>query len=478
MYQDVLLHIDGEWVSGSAGGTLDIVNPATEEVIGVVAVATITDLDRALVAAERGFAAWRRVPALERSKIMRRAADLLRERIDTIAPIVTMENGKPLLQARQETMAASDVIDWFAEEGRRIYGRLIPARAEGIAQIVTREPVGPVAAFTPWNFPVSQVVKKLAAAFAAGCSVIVKASEETPASAAELVRAFVDAGLPSGVVNLVFGVPAEISNYLIPHPVVRKVSFTGSTAVGKMLAALAGQHMKRTTMELGGHAPAIVFNDADVESAATLLASSKFRNAGQVCIAPTRMLVQEKIYDDFLDRFVAKARAIKVGDGLDDTVTMGPVIHPRRVVALEGMIQDAVQRGAVVRTGGKRVGNKGYFLEPTVITDIPADAAAMQNEVFGPVALIRPFREFSDGIDEANRLSYGLASYAYTRSARIAFEVAGALESGMVSINHNGLALAETPFGGVKDSGYGAEGGSEGIEAYVNTKFVSQANLY
>lgn len=478
MYPNVLLHIDGEWASGTTGRTLDIVNPATEEVIGVVAVATIADLDRALAAAERGFAVWRRVAALERGKIMHRAAHLLRERIETIAPIVTMENGKPLFQARQETLATAEAIDWFAEEGRRVYGRLIPARAEGIVQIATREPVGPVAAFTPWNFPLSQLVKKLAAAFAAGCSVIVKASEETPASAAELVRAFVDAGLPPGVLNLVFGIPAEISEYLIPHPIIRKISFTGSTMVGKTLAALAGQHMKRATMELGGHAPAIVFDDADVESAAALLASSKFRNAGQICIAPTRLLVQEKIYDDFLSCFIAETRAIKVGNGLDDGVTMGPLIHARRVTAVEGMIQDAIQRGAVIQVGGKRIGNKGYFLEPTVITDIPADAAAMQNEVFGPVALIRPFREFSDAIGEANRLSYGLASYAYTRSAKTAFDVAGALESGMVSINHNGLALAETPFGGVKDSGYGAEGGSEGIEAYVNTKFVSQANLY
>jgi succinate-semialdehyde dehydrogenase/glutarate-semialdehyde dehydrogenase len=454
-----------------------VINPATEEVIATVAKATIADLDQALAAAERGFTAWRRVSPFERSKVMRKAADLMRDRAEPIARMLTMENGKPIAQARAETLSAADMIDWFAEEGRRVYGRVIPARAEGIYQLSLREPIGPVAAFTPWNFPLSQVVKKLAAAVATGCSIIVKAAEETPASAAELIRAFVDAGVPAGTVNLVFGSPAEISEYLIPHPTIRKVSFTGSTAIGKHLAALAGKHMKRATMELGGHAPAIVFDDADVDAAASMISSAKFRNAGQVCISPTRMLVQEKVYEQFVDRFVRLAKAIKVGDGLDESVTMGPLAHSRRLAAVEGVIQDAVQRGANLRTGGKRVGNKGYFIEPTVLTDTPKEALAMQTEVFGPVALIAPFREMSDAVAEANRLPYGLAAYAYTRSAKTAIDVAAAVESGMVSVNHNGLALPETPFGGVKDSGYGAEGGAEGIDAYVVTMFVSQVGI-
>jgi succinate-semialdehyde dehydrogenase/glutarate-semialdehyde dehydrogenase len=305
---------------------------------------------------------------------------------------------------------------------------------------------------------------------------VIKGPEETPASCAELVRAYADAGVPEGVINLVFGVPGDISSYLIPHPIVRKISFTGSTAVGKQLAALAGAHMKRVTMELGGHAPAIVFEDADVEAATKILSANKFRNAGQVCIAPTRFLVQEKVYDDFVDRFVAVAKGMKVGDGLDPATQMGPLAHERRVAAMEGFITDAVQKGAELVTGGKRIGNKGYFFEPTVLTNVPQTARAMNEEPFGPVALIAPFREIDDAVKEANRLNYGLAAYAYTRSAKTANAVANAVETGMISINHHGLALPEVPFGGVKDSGYGSEGGLEAIEAYLVTKFVSQAS--
>jgi succinate-semialdehyde dehydrogenase/glutarate-semialdehyde dehydrogenase len=337
--------------------------------------------------------------------------------------------------------------------------------------------VGPVAAFTPWNFPINQVVRKLSCALAAGCSIIVKAPEETPASPAELIRCFVDAGVPAGVVNLVYGVPAEISEYLIPHPVIRKISFTGSTAVGKHLAALAGAHMKRATMELGGHAPAIVFEDADVELASKLLAANKFRNAGQVCISPTRFLVQEKVYEHFVDRFVGYAKTLKVGDGLAQGTTMGPLANPRRVAAMEGFIADAVQHGANVRTGGSRIGNKGNFFEPTVLTDVSKEARVMNEEPFGPLAVIAPFSDFDEVVAEANRLPYGLASYAYTRSAKTATAIAAAVEAGMMSINHHGLALPEVPFGGVKDSGYGSEGGLEAIESYLVTKFVSQAGL-
>jgi succinate-semialdehyde dehydrogenase / glutarate-semialdehyde dehydrogenase len=476
-YPSVQLHINGEWRAARSGRTLPVINPATEEVIGTVAHAGRDDLDEALAAAEQGFAAWKRVSAFERGKLMRKAAELLRSRADDIARLMTLEQGKPVGEAKVETLAAADIIDWFAEEARRAYGRVIPARAEGIYQLVVKEPVGPVAAFTPWNFPINQVVRKLSAAVATGCSIIVKAPEETPASPAELLRCFVDAGLPKGVAQLVFGIPAEISEYLIPHPVIRKVTFTGSTPVGKQLAALAGQHMKRVTMELGGHAPAIVFDDADLDLAARTLAAAKFRNAGQVCVSPTRMLVQEKLYAPFVEKFVAAAKALKVGNGLEDGTQMGPLIHDRRIPWVEGLMADARQKGAEVHTGGERIGNKGYFYAPTVLTGVGRDARMMNEEPFAPVAMIASFKELDEVIEEANRLPYGLASYAFTRSAKTANAVAARVESGMMTINHLGLALPEVPFGGIKDSGYGSEGGSEAIEAYLNTKFISQAGL-
>jgi succinate-semialdehyde dehydrogenase/glutarate-semialdehyde dehydrogenase len=477
MNQDVLLHIDGRWIEGSSNQTIPVINPATEEVVGTAAKAERADLEQAVAAAVRGFQIWRHVSAFERGKIMRNAAVLIRERAEQIARAMTIEEGKPLAQARLETLSGADMIEWFAEEGRRVYGRVIPARTSGVYQLALREPVGPVAAFTPWNFPISQVVKKLGAALATGCSIIIKAAEETPASAAALVQAFTDAGIPAGVINLVFGVPAEISEYLITHPSIRKVSFTGSTAIGKRLASLAGLHMKRVTMELGGHAPAIIFDDADLETATTLLLAAKYRNAGQVCIAPTRFLIQENVYENFVDGFVGRTKALRVGNGLDEATEMGPLAHDRRIAAVESVIQDAVDKGASVKAGGRRFGNKGYFMEPTVITEAPSDALAMNVEPFGPIALLTPFRNFAEAVSEANRLPYGLAAYAFTRSAKTAIDVAAAVETGMISINQTGLALPETPFVGVKDSGYGAEGGSEGIDAYVNTKFVSQAGV-
>jgi succinate-semialdehyde dehydrogenase / glutarate-semialdehyde dehydrogenase len=477
MYPEVSLFIDGAWTAAQAARTLPVLNPATGDQIGTVAHADRSDLDRALEAAEKGFEAWRRVSAYDRAKVMRKAANLMRERADSIARLMTLEQGKPLAEAKGETLVAADVIDWFAEEARRAYGRVIPARAEGIYQLVIKEPVGPVAAFTPWNFPINQAVRKASAALAAGCSIIVKAPEETPASPAELIRAFADAGVPAGVIQLVYGVPAEISEYLIPHPVIRKISFTGSTAIGKHLAALAGAHMKRATMELGGHAPAIVFDDADLDVASKILSANKFRNAGQVCVSPTRFLVQEKVYDSFVDRFVTAAKDLKVGDGLDKDTKMGPLANARRVQAMEGFIADAQKTGATLRTGGNRIGNKGNFFEPTVLTDVPTGARVMNEEPFGPLAIINRFGDFDEVVAEANRLPYGLAAYAYTRSARTANAIAAAVETGMMSINHHGLALPEVPFGGVKDSGYGSEGGSEAIESYLVTKFVSQAGL-
>ena len=469
------LFIAGEWRASADGRRLNVLNPATAEPIGEVAHAGRADLDAALTAAEQGFAVWRRKSPYDRANVMRKAAALMRERADTIAPIMTMEQGKPLAEARGETLLAGDLIEWFAEQGRRSFGQVIPGRADGVYQLTFKEPVGPVAAFTPWNFPINQAVRKISLALAAGCSIIVKGPEETPASCAALIRAFADAGVPAGVVNLVFGVPAEISEYLIPHPVIRKVSFTGSTAVGKQLAALAGQHMKRITMELGGHAPAIVFEDADLDRAVSILSANKFRNAGQVCVSPTRFLIQEKVYDRFVEGFVAAAKALKLGDGMEKDTRMGPLAHARRVQAMEGFVQDAAQKGARVVTGGERVGNKGYFFAPTILTDVPMEARIMNEEPFGPVAIIRPFRDAEEAVAEANRLPYGLASYAYTSSARTAAMIGERVEAGMMSINHHGLALPEVPFGGIKDSGFGSEGGTDAIEAYFNTKFVTHA---
>jgi succinate-semialdehyde dehydrogenase/glutarate-semialdehyde dehydrogenase len=410
----------------------------------------------------------------DRAKVLRKAAALMRERVNHIAPLMVMEQGKPLAQAKGELIVASEVIEWFAEEARRTYGRIVPSRTAGVYQLVIKEPVGPVAAFTPWNFPVNQAVRKLSAGLAAGCSFILKGPEETPASCAELIRVYADAGVPAGTINLVYGVPSEISEYLIPHPVIRKISFTGSTVVGKHLAALAGAHMKRVTMELGGHAPAIVFEDADVDLAVSILSTNKFRNAGQVCVSPTRFLVQQPVYDQFLEKFVAATKKVKVGDGMDPATTMGPLANPRRVTAMEGLIHDAVQKGGEIQTGGKRIGNKGNFFEPTVMTNLNTEMRVMNEEPFGPLALIAPFHDFDEALTEANRLPFGLASYAYTRSAKTATAVANAIEAGMMSINGHGLALPEVPFGGVKDSGYGTEGGADAIEAYLNTKFVSQ----
>ncbi len=476
-YPNTLLHINGEWRGARSGKTIPVLNPATEEVIGTVAHAEKADLDEALAAADAGFKAWKKVSAFDRYKVMRKAADLVRQRADMIAPLMTQEQGKPVGEAKMETLAAADIIDWFAEEGRRAYGRVIPARAEGVYQLVIKEPIGPVAAFTPWNFPINQVVRKLCGAVATGCSIIVKAPEETPASPAELIRCFLDAGVPANVISLVYGVPAEISEYLIAHPVIRKVTFTGSTPVGKLLAGLAGKHMKRVTMELGGHAPAIVFDDADITMAAKTLAAAKFRNAGQVCVSPTRFLVQESKYEQFVETFVAAAKTVKVGNGMDAGTQMGPLAHDRRIPWVEGLMADARQRGAKVHTGGERIGNKGYFYEPTVLTGVGKEARMMNEEPFGPVAMISPFTDLADVLEEANRLPYGLASYAFTKSAKTANALGNGIESGMVTINHLGLALPEVPFGGMKDSGYGSEGGSEAIEAYLNTKFVTQAGI-
>ena len=475
-YPNTQLLINNQWQDAEGGKTLDVLNPATGKVIGTVAHASKADLDRALAAAQKGFDVWRKMPAIERATIMRKAAELFAARNEEVARMLTQEQGKPLVEARGEAMAAVDIINWFADEGRRVYGRIVPSRRWGVQNLAVKEPVGPVAAFTPWNFPINQVVRKLAAALAAGCSILVKAPEETPASPAELIRAFADAGVPVGTVGLVYGDPAEISSYLIPHPIIRKVTFTGSTPVGKQLAALAGKHMKRVTMELGGHAPVIVAEDADLELAIKISSGAKFRNAGQVCISPTRYLVHESIRADFVAGFAKYAQGLKVGDGLTAGTQMGPLANPRRITAMADLLADAVQQGAKVLAGGERIGNEGNFFQPTVLNDVPLSARIVNEEPFGPVAAIRGFEKIEDAIAEANRLPFGLAGYAFTSSLKNAHLLAQRLEVGMLWINQAAAPAAELPFGGLKDSGYGSEGGSEAVEAHLNTRLVSIMN--
>jgi len=472
--RNVQLLIGGRWRLGSHSETRPIYNPATEEAIGCLACACEQDLEESAQSALRGFQTWSGTSARERSLVLSRAAALLRAQLEDVSQAITLEQGKPEYESRLEVTAAVEVLEWFSGEAVRVYGRTIPARQSEVIQQVVRAPVGPVAAFTPWNFPVVQSVRKLAAALAAGCSVVMKGPEETPTACAALFRILQDAGVPGGVINLVFGQPKEISEFLIAHPAIRKVSFTGSIPVGRQIAALAGRHMKRTTMELGGHAPTIIFNDADLDVALQVLTTQKFRNAGQVCISPTRFLVQERVYEEFVDRFSSRAQGIKVGDGALPETEMGPLAHRRRVEAMESMVADAARHGAHVNCGGMRLSNKGYFFAPTIICEPPKHALVMNDEPFGPIAAICRFSEMDEAIDEANRLPVGLAAYAYTRSSKTSRRLAQAVECGMLSINHHGLGLAETPFGGAKDSGYGSEGGSEGIEPYLQTKFVSE----
>jgi succinate-semialdehyde dehydrogenase/glutarate-semialdehyde dehydrogenase len=474
MYTELGLFIDGKWLNGDGRESEEVINPATGKALGKLPHASTADLDAALAAAEKGLAVWRATSAYDRSKIMRKAADLLRERHDHISKAQTQEQGKVYPESRAEVLTSADIIDWYAEEGRRAYGRIVPGRQKGVRQLVMQEPVGVVAAFTPWNFPTLTPVRKIAGALAAGCSIIIKASEETPAGCVELVKCFADAGLPAGVLNLVFGVPANVSEHLIPADVVKKISFTGSIPVGKHLAALAGKHMKKATMELGGHSPVVVFADADPEKAADTIAAFKYRNSGQVCISPTRFYVQEQSYSKFLARFTEYAKGIKLGDGLEKGVTMGPLANARRLDAMESIVNDAKERGSKIAAGGSRHGNQGFFFQPTVITDVPDDAKIMTQEPFGPVAPIVPFKTFDEVVERANSLEYGLAAYAFTSSGATATAIGDAIQSGMVGVNSVAISTPETPFGGVKESGYGSEGGLEGLQAYTNVKFISQ----
>ncbi|HXA91916.1 MAG TPA: NAD-dependent succinate-semialdehyde dehydrogenase [Steroidobacteraceae bacterium] len=473
-YSDLKLYIDGEWLGAGQRRLQRVLNPATGGTLAELPLADSADLDRALQAAERGFRLWKRAGADERARVLKGAAQLIRQRVEHIARIATLEEGKTLPETRIETHATANLFEFYAEECRRTYGRVL-VRPSGTRSVVVKEPVGPVAAFAPWNFPVGNPGRKLGAPVAAGCSVILKPAEEAPASAMEVVRALVDAGLPAGVVQLVFGVPDEISRHLLASPIIRKLSFTGSTVVGKHLLTLAAATVKRTTMELGGHAPVIVFDDADFERSVELLVAAKCRNAGQVCVSPTRFYVQQGIYERFVSAFTERMRKINVGDGLAPSSQMGPMANPRRPAAIEKFIADAVAQGAKLRSGGERHGREGFFWQPTVLADVPVSARIMNEEPFGPVAVFAPFATFDEAVEQANRLPYGLAAYAFTESAKKALLIGDAIEAGLVGINHVSMAAADAPFGGVKESGHGQEDGPEGLEACLVSKTIHQS---
>ncbi|WP_277979676.1 NAD-dependent succinate-semialdehyde dehydrogenase [Sphingomonas phyllosphaerae] len=464
------LYIAGEWITAGRD-TQEVLNPADGQAVGHVPLATAADLDRALEAAERGFRAWRATAPQERAAVLARTAALVRERADSLARLATLEEGKPFAEAKGEVLATAALLDFHAGEAVRVYGRVLP-RPSGTRSLVLHQPVGPVAAFCAWNFPVMNPVRKLSPAIAAGCSVILKPSEETPGAAVAILRCFQDAGLPGDVAQLVFGVPDAVSRHLLASPVTRKLSFTGSVPVGKHLLKLAADTVMKSTMELGGHGPVLVFDDCDLERTLDTLVAHKFRNAGQVCVAPTRFHVQQGIYERFAQGFAERTKKLKLGDGLDKSTQMGPMANPRRPEAIAGLVEQAVGAGARLMTGGARGEGEGFFFTPTVLADVPLSSSAMNEEPFGPVALIGSFAGVDDAIAEANRLPYGLGAYCFTENGRLQNRLGDEIEAGMVAINTVRLSWGDAPFGGVKDSGFGSEDGPEGIAAHLVTKAV------
>lgn len=477
MYTKLALLIDGEWIEETNAGSETVLNPATEQPLGKLPHAGTEELDRALTAANRAFEGWRRTSPYERGQILRRAAGLMRERLDHIATVLTLEEGKTLAEAKGEITAAAEFFDWFAEEGRRSYGRVIPARLPDMRQTVTQEPVGPVACFTPWNFPAVTPARKIAPALAAGCTCIIKPAEETPGTTLEMAKALTDAGLPKGVLNVVFGIPAEVSEYLLRSPIIRKISFTGSTPVGRQLARLAGETLTLATMELGGHAPVIVAKDADVQRAAELSMTIKLRNTGQVCTSPTRFFVEQPVYEEYLEHARAFVDKQVVGDGLQAATTVGPVANTRRIAAMDDLISDALSHSARLVVGGERLKGAGLMYRPTILADMPEQARAMREEPFGPLALVQPVDDLEQAIARANALPYGLAGYAFTRSAATANRIAEQMEVGVIGINQMVVTIPETPFGGIGDSGWGREGGIEGLESYTVRKYVGHLHV-
>jgi succinate-semialdehyde dehydrogenase/glutarate-semialdehyde dehydrogenase len=475
-YEKLELLIGGEWRRGDGGGE-DVLNPVNEQVIGHVPHASAAELDLSLEASVAGFETWRNTPPIQRQAVMEKAARIIESRIDEIARNLTLEMGKPVGEAKLELGFAIDVLRWYGEEGKRAYGRLIPPRIPGARQMMVKEPVGVTCAFVAWNFPAVNVMRKVAGALGAGCSIIIKPSEETPATAVAIARALQEAGLPAGVLNVVFGVPDTVSRHILGSWIPRKLSFTGSVPVGKHLQKLAADTLKRCTMELGGHSPVIVFDDADLAKTLESIGKNKFRNAGQVCISPTRFFVQDKLYTKFVDGFTEIASSLKVGDGLQDGTQMGPLIAARRLDVMDGFVSDARDKGATVTTGGARIGNSGYFWAPTVMKDVPDEARIMSEEPFGPVAPVQPFKTMDEVIEKANSLPFGLASYVYTSDGGKAKTMGEKINAGLVGVNHPFVSMPETPFGGVNESGYGSEGGIEGLDAFLRTKFVTEIGV-
>ena len=473
MYQQFGNFINGKW-SNNSENSIKVINPFNEEVLGSIPVSTEKDLNEALEAAHHAFTGWRETSPWERSKIIKQIATLIRERADEIAKTMTLETGKPLAESKGETMAAADQFEWYSEETKRIYGQTIESRSLDTRLQVKYEPVGVVAAFSAWNFPILLPSRKVAAAIAAGCTIILKPASETPGTCMHMIQACKDAGVPKGVVNFVTGKSSFISKYLINSPIIKKVSLTGSVEVGKEILTMAAQSVKKVSMELGGHAPVLVFNDADVNNAAIVSSNTKFRNAGQVCISPTRFFVQEKIYDQYCEKFTENTKKLKLGNGLEEGISMGPMANLRGLEHVDKLVQDAKSKGANLLTGGKRSKdfNKGYFYEPTVLNNVPDDADIMQTEPFGPVAPIIKFHDFDEAIAKANNTNFGLAGYVFTSSLKNAHLASEKLEVGMVGVNDMLLASAEIPFGGVKESGFGREGGSLGILDYLVPKYT------
>ncbi len=472
-YPPLALHVAGEWLTTASGGERHVINPADESPLGVLPLVGQAELREVAESSLRGFAQWRRLSALERSNILRRATDLMRARAPEIARILTLEQGKPLAEALREVALSADIVDFQAEEAKRLYGRTVPPRVAGIlSQTVMRQPVGPVAAFTAWNFPVNLPARKIGSALAAGCSVIVKPAEETPGSCIAMVRCFLEAGVPPDALNLVCGEPAQVSSLLIAHPAVAKVSFTGSVAVGKLLGEMCARGVKRYTPELGGHAPVIICEDADFDFSLKTSVQAKYRNAGQVCASPIRFYVHRRHFDAWSAGFAKAACALRLGPGLDAQTQMGPLAHLRRIEDMQALVADAVDHGARLLCGGKRVERPGYFFEPTAFVDVPASSRLARTEPFGPIATLESFDTLDEALAKANDSPYGLGAYAFTRDLATAHRIAEELQAGMVGINHFGVSQPEMPFGGWKESGHGQEMGAEGLLGYTELKTV------
>ncbi|WP_137114022.1 NAD-dependent succinate-semialdehyde dehydrogenase [Mesorhizobium sp. GR13] len=473
MSQDSKLFIEGAWVDASDGGFKDLINPSNNEVIGQIAIATLDDIDKALAAAADGFNVWRRMSAWDRADILRKAARLIDERGNDIALKLTLEQGKPLAEAKGELSRCAETFEWCAAESVRSYGRVYPQRIASGRQMTVKQPIGPVAAFTPWNFPVVLSCRKLAAALGAGCSIILNPANEAPTAVSGIIQALHDAGVPAGVIAQLTGDPSQLSERQVNSPVIAKVSLTGSIRVGKLISSMAGAQLKPVTMELGGHAPVVVFEDADIERAAALTAGFKYRNAGQVCLGVSRIFVQDSKFEEFYSTFAKHVESLKMGDGMDPNTTIGPMANARGVKAMEAMVSDAVAQGATITHGGNSRPHGCYF-EPTLMRDVPDTSMIMTQEPFGPVTPIVPFKTYEEVVERANALPYGLAAYAFTTSLKTATDITNDFEAGWIGINEFTPALAEAPFGGQKESGLGYEGGPEGFDAYLKTKFISQ----